>query len=520
MKIDKAFQLAYKYYQAGNLQESGNEYKKILRDHPRNIDALRMLGGICYQLGDFDGAIRYIKKEIEITPSNADAYHNLGIVFHSKGEFDKAISCYQKAIQLNPNFYNSYINLANILRDKGQFDEAMTFYQRAIELNPDIAEAYNSLGNLMKIKGMFEEAINCYQKALQINPVNPGILNNLGNVLYEKGCFDKALISYQNALELDPDSPYSHFHMSRVLLLTGNYKQGWKEYEWRWKTRDYVERDFSQPRWNGSDISGKTILINTEQGLGDAIQFIRYVPLVVQRGATIIVECQKELVSLFQNVEGVKQVIKVGEQLPPFDVYCPLLSLPLKFDTTLETIPAEIPYIKVNPFSIQKWKDKVQDNSSKLKVGLVWAGSPTFKRSHLKECPLKMFSPLAHNEDITFFSLQKGKATEQAKSSPDGMNLIDYTDEINDFSDTAAFIINLDLVISVDTAVVHLAGALGKPVWTLLPFVPDWRWMLNREDSPWYPTMRLFRQPFPGDWESVIDNVLRNLELFIRDENR
>ncbi len=452
MKIDKAFQLAYQYYQSGDLNQASNVYKKILRVQLGNIDALHFLGGICYKLGDYDSSINYIKKELQ--------------------------------------------------------------------LNQPSAEAYNKLGNIMKKKGMLEEAINYYQKALQINPNHPGILNNLGNVLYEIGCFDKALISYQNALQLDPDSPYSHFHMSRVLLLSGNYKQGWKEYEWRWKTKDYFERDFSKPLWDGSDFSGKTILIHTEQGLGDAIQFIRYVPLVVQHGATIIVECQKELVSLFQNVEGVKQVIARGNPLIHFDLHCPLLSLPLIYGTTLETIPAQIPYIKVNPFSIQKWKDKVKDDSSKLKVGLVWAGSPTLKRSPLRECPLKMFSPLAYNDDITYYSLQKGKAAEQAKNPPEGIKFIDYTDEIHDFSDTAALIENLDLVISVDTATAHLAGAMGKPVWTLLPFASDWRWMLNREDSPWYPTMRLFRQPSPKDWESVINSVLKELEVFIRDENR
>jgi hypothetical protein len=188
--------------------------------------------------------------------------------------------------------------------------------------------------------------------------------------------------------------------------------------------------------------------------------------------------------------------------------------------TTIETIPADIPYIKVNASSIQKWKDKVKNDRSKLKVGLAWAGNPTLKRSHLKECPLKMFSPLGRNEDITFYSLQKGNAAKQAKRPPEGMRLIDYTDELHDFLDTAAFIESLDLVISVDTAVAHLAGALGKPVWTLLPFVPDWRWMLKREDSPWYPTMRLFRQPSAGDWHSVMNNVLKELQIFIRDENR
>ena len=520
MKIDKAFQLAYQYYQAGDLNQASNVFKKILRVQPRNVVALHFLGGVCYQLGDYDSSIDYLKKVLQIDPSHADAHHNLGVALQAKGQLHKAISFFRKAANLHPSSSQAYFSLANALKETGQTDEAISCYRKLLEIEPDFVDAYNSLGNLMKKQGMVEEAINCYQKALQINPVNPGILNNLGNVLYEAGCFDKALISYQDALELDPDYPYSHFHMSRLLLLSGNYKQGWKEYEWRWKTKDYFERDFSQPRWNGSDISGRTILLYTEQGLGDAIQFIRYVPLVVEHGATVIVECQKELVSLFQNVEGTKHVITVGEQLPPFDVHCPLLSLPLKFDTTLETIPAGIPYIKANPFSIQKWKDRILNAGPKLKLGLTWAGSPAHKNDRNRSFPLETFAPIAQSDGIIFYSLQVGEAAQQAKNAPKAMKLIDYTDEINDFSDTAALIENLDLVISVDTAVAHLAGAMGRPVWTLLPFAPDWRWMLKREDSPWYPTMKLFRQSSPGDWNSVINNVLKELEIFIRNENR
>jgi ADP-heptose:LPS heptosyltransferase len=305
--------------------------------------------------------------------------------------------------------------------------------------------------------------------------------------------------------------------MSFRLLSCGDFINGWKEYEWRLKinARPSV-KEFSQLLWDGSDISGKTILLYTEQGHGDAIQFIRYVPAVVQRGATIIVECQKELASLFQNVEGIKKVISIGEQLPAFDLHCPLLSLPLKFNTTLDTIPAEIPYIKVNPLSTRKWKDKLSDDSSKLKVGLVWAGSQSHKDDRNRSFALNTFAPLAQFDNIVFYSLQKEKGSEQAKKPPEGMKLIDHMEEINDFSDTAALIENLDLVISVDTAVAHLAGAMGKPVWTLLPFVPDWRWLLNREDSPWYPTMKLFRQPSHSDWKSVIHKVAEELRSFTR----
>jgi hypothetical protein len=270
--------------------------------------------------------------------------------------------------------------------------------------------------------------------------------------------------------------------MALALLLAGNFRDGWREYEWRWET--YLassKRNFSQPLWDGYDIKGRTILLYDEAGFGDTIQFIRYAPLVAQY--------------------GIQQIVGRGEELPKFDVHCPLSSLPLIFDTRLESIPTKIPYIYVEPKLIQKWRNKVQHDEFKTKIGLVWAG-----RS-ISSCSLETFSTIAQIDNITFYSLQKGEAKKQAKNPPKGMSFIDLTEDINDFSDTAALIENLDLIITVDTAVAHLAGALGKSVWTLLPFVPDWRWMLNRDDSPWYPTMRLFRQPSLGDWESVIDKI-------------
>ena len=277
--------------------------------------------------------------------------------------------------------------------------------------------------------------------------------------------------------------------------------------------RSPVDR-FSQPICDGSDIAGLTILIYVEQGVGDAIQFIRYVPLVTQACDKVIIECHRDLSALFQNIEGVKQVMVQGEPLPNFDIQCPLLSLPSVFNTTLKNIPSRVPYISLDSVLVQKWKDRVQHDDSKLRIGLVWSGSPKYKNDRNRSCSLADFAPFSKFADITFYSLQKGKASEQAKNPPEGMKLIDCSEDLNDFTDTAALIENLDLVISVDTAVAHLAGAIGNPVWTLLPFAPDWRWMLNREDSPWYPTMRLFRQPSPRDWESVIDSILRELYKF------
>ena len=268
--------------------------------------------------------------------------------------------------------------------------------------------------------------------------------------------------------------------------------------------------------WDGFDIKGRSILLHAEQGFGDTIQFVRYAPLVAKRAGKVILECPGELTPLLRSVEGLSQIIVKGESLPDFDVHCPLLRLPLIFDTTLESVPAQIPYLGVDHLLIDKWRNKIQDDNSKLKIGLTWAGRPEQKNDRNRSFCFATFLPLAQLEGITFYSLQKGEAAKQARDAPESMKLVDYTEEINDFSDTAAFMENLDLVICVDTAVAHLAGALGKPVWTLLTFVPAWQWLLNREDSPWYPTMKLFRQRSPGDWGTVMVNVERQLVKLLK----
>ncbi|MEW6001772.1 MAG: tetratricopeptide repeat protein [Nitrospirota bacterium] len=543
----------------GRLEEAVTCFQKAIQINPNYANTYNNLGLSLQDKGDIDEAIANYKKAIHLNPDFADAYYNLAIALQDKKQIEEAISFYRKALQLNPNYPGALNNLGNIYLDKKQLNEAIDCYQEALKLKPDFVDAYNNLGIILQEKGQIDEAIINFQKALQINPVNPDIAKvhiNLGTAFLKKDELEKAMICFQKALQkkpdfvdaynkigfvlqnkcrleeaiqyfqkaiqIEPDHVDSHFGLSFPLLLSGNFEQGWKEYEWRRKTEDFISnpRDFLQPLWDGFDISGKTILLHAEQGLGDVIQFIRYVPLVVEKGAKIIIECQYQLISLFQNIEGVRQIIAQGEPLPSFDIHCPLLSLPLIFGTTVDNIPAEMPYIKVNAALLRKWEDKVEDDNSKLKVGLAWAGSPAHKNDHKRSFPLDTFKPLAQFDNIVFYSLQKGNGSEQAKSPPDRMKFIDHTDEIHDFSDTAALIMNLDLVISADTAVVHLAGALGKPVWTLLPFVPDWRWMLNREDSPWYPTMRLFRQPSPGDWIPVIDNVSAALaEMVIKREH-
>lgn len=343
------------------------------------------------------------------------------------------------------------------------------------------------------------------------------ILVNMGSLLKERGQFDKAKVCFKRALELNPNNEDAHLKMSLLVLHYGDFQWSLKEFDWLQNHKDSYTTIFSQPLWDGCDITGHTILLHSGTGFGDTLQWIRYAPILARNGAKVIVECSKELASLIRNVEGVQQVVVKGEQLPEFDVHCSFFSLLFICDTKLENIPANIPYIIPEVKVIQKWKGILQSDTSKFRIGLAWEGSNlwNYLSAKRRSLPLDTFSTLAELEEISFYSLQKGEAAEDTKEPPEGMKLFDYTDEINDFSDTSALIQNLDLVISIDTAVAHLAGALGKPVWTLLPFVADWRWLLNREDSPWYPTMRLFRQPAPGDWETGIarikDDLLRLL---------
>jgi len=549
MKMNEKIQSAFGHLQTGDVQQAEHICRDILRVHPDDSDTLYLLGIIYDRIGDYGSAIECIKKSlqfnpandyacfdlgnifrkkgrideaiifyqktVQLNPSNAGAHYCLAVAFQEKGRFDEALNSYSRVLQINPNHADTYNNMGSVLQEKGQLDEAVNYYQKALRLKPDLFMAYNNLGNALMERGQFDDAVAHYQKAVGLNPHFAGTYCNLGVALQNRQEINAAVSAYQKAIGLDPDYIDAHWNLSHALLLSGRFREGWKEYEWRLKKEDHIYhgRTFSRQFWDGvSDISGRTVLLHAEQGLGDTIQFIRYAPLVAQRGARVVVECQKKLKTLLQNVEGIHTVIAYGEQLPEFDMHCPLLSLPLLFDTTLATIPAAAPYMNADTLSLERWRAQIQHDNSRRKIGLVWAGNLTNIKGRYRSCPLETFSPLAGIDDITFYSLQKGEASHQAKNPPKGMKLLDYTEEIHDFSDTAACMQNLDLIISVDTAAVHLAGALGRPVWTLLPFNPDWRWMLNREDSPWYPTMRLFRQPSFGEWGPVMARVADELK--------
>ena len=352
--------------------------------------------------------------------------------------------------------------------------------------------------------GQLDQAISSHSTAIGLNPQLTEAYSNLGNAFTDFGKIDQAIAAYRQAISLKPDYAQVHWNLAIALLLKGDYAEGWCEYEWRWKCEDQSARRFTQPLWDGGDLTGRTILLHAEQGFGDTLHFIRYAALVKDRGGRVIVECQQELIGLLKQLTSVTQWITRGQPLPPFDVHRPLLSLPFVFGTTLENIPQQTPPLQAPANRVEQWRHRVADKSVVLKVGLAWAGNPHHKNDRNRSILLSQLMPLLEIPHIQFFSLQKGAST-------DGTNLLNLTTELHDFNESAALISNLDLIISVDTSVVHLAAAMGKPTWVMLPFAPDWRWLQQRDDSPWYPSIRLFRQTRIGDWPGVIDQVAAEL---------
>jgi len=499
----------------GELAEAIAVCRKAIALRPNYAEAHNNLGNALRDKGQLDEAIAACRQAIALNPNLPQAHNNLGGALKDQGQLDGAIAAFRNALALNPNLPEAHSNLGNALRDKGQLDEAVAACRQAIALRPNYAEAHNNLGNALKDKGQLDEAVAAFRQALALDPNLPEAHSNVGIVQRDEGRLDEAIVAFRRAIALNPNLAEAHNNLSMALLGRGDFQQGWEEYEWRWKWKDFPSpaRNFAQPRWDGGPLEDRTLLLHTEQGFGDAIQFIRYLPLVAQRGGRIIIECQAELQRLFQTI-GRCQIVVRGQPLPGFDLHCPLLSLPRVFGTNLGNIPQDVPYLHADVEEAARWQHRLAGYSPFVKVGLAWAGSPTYKNDRNRSIKLARLAPLGQAPGARFFSLQKGEAAAEAKTPPPGMELIDWTEELKDFADTAAFLANLDLVIAADTAVVHLGGAMAKPVWALLPFASDWRWLLDRADSPWYPTIRLFRQETPGDWDGVIGRVAGEISRY------
>jgi len=509
---------AHAHNNLGNLFKATNRiaqaeraYLHVLQLQPQHAEAWNNLGAVLKATGRPAEAEMALKRAIDLLPTYADAHINLAALFADSGRPDEAEAGYRRALALDPHSPDAYNNLGILMQRTGRAAEAEAALRQALALAPAFAQAHNNLGNILKENDRLADAILAYRQAVELQPLYADAHNNLGTALKETGQFDAAQASYGRALEIAPDNADARLNHAMFLLLQGDLRRGWQEYESRWKTTGAKLPPYSQPLWHGAiDPAGKTIFLHSEQGFGDTLQFIRYAKLLAARGATVYAGVPSELKTLIATCPGVARVFDSGDPIPSFDYHCPLMSLPLAFDTELATIPAAVPYLASNPDKAAWWRNRLGPTSG-LRVGIVWAGNARRHNPSVhavdrqRSLHVERYAPLLALPGITFFSLQVGtEAALQAKAHP---VIIDFSTDLLDFSDTAALIGELDLVISVDTAIAHLAGALGKPVWMLNRYNTCWRWLIERDDSPWYPSMRIFRQAQPGDWDEVIYRV-------------
>ncbi len=518
----------------GQLDDAARSYETALQLQPDYLEALINLATVRKAQGRLAEALAACEHALRLNPRHAGIHNNLGNILRAQDRTAEAAAAYRTAVQLRPDYADAHCNLGHALRDLRDLDAAATSYETAQPLDPTAAESWFGLGNVRQLQDRLADAAACFRRALELQPNHVDARLNLGLALQEQNLLPAALEHFRHAVTQRPDYPEAHFNLALAELAAGNFATGWREYEWRWRCKTFstAPRDFGRPLWDGTDPAGKTILLHAEQGWGDTLQFIRYATLLAERGATVLAEVPAQLARLIATVPGLTQVIARGAPLPAFDFHAPLMSLPGLCHTTPDTIPARVPYLFPPPISPAPFTR----SPGQRHIGLVWAGGTAHQKDHLRSLPFATILPLLAAPNCRFFSLQVGPralATQErgrpARNGPDlaegreisnplrpadphsAPHLTDLSPLLTDFAITAAVIQQLDLVITVDTAVAHLAGALGKPVWILLPFAPDWRWQLDRPDSPWYPTARLFRQTNRGEWPAVISAIVREL---------
>jgi tetratricopeptide (TPR) repeat protein len=512
--VDQTIEAAVAHHRAGRLAEAESLYRDALAQSPQHDRALYLFGHLLYSTGRLDPAIELMRQATVLRPEIVHYHADLGNAFAAAGRTDEAIAMFRAALALKPDHARVWNQLGTSLHDAGRFEEAVGAHRNALTHEPGFVEAQNNLGNALQNLRRWDEAIAMYHTALQARPDYPEACNNLGCALKETDHWDEAIAAFRRAIALQHDYPAAHWNLATALLTVGQLREGWREYEWRshYSTAPRP-RQFAQPRWNGEPLNGQRILLHAEQGFGDTIQFARYAKLVAARGGRVLLECQPALVRLTGRLDHVDRIIAEAEPSPPFDLHCPLLSCPLVFETDLESIPAEVSYLCADPRDAEAWHARLADDSSSIKVGLAWAGSNAHINDRNRSLTPAQLRDLLTVSGFSFYSLQVGPRSSEAAQLP---GVRDLTADLHDFADTAALIENLDLVITVDTVVAHLAGALGKRTWILLPTPGDFRWLLHREDSPWYPTARLFRQPTPGDWATPLRRLRDELSQLAR----
>lgn len=502
---------------ASAMEDASENFRQAVVLNPKNGTYFFNLGNTYTRLGRHAEAAVSFRNATELAPEEVSCWFNLGNAEHARGDNEAAEAAFLKAVALRPDYIRGWLNLGNVQRELGRYQEAQAALERAVALDPQASGAINNLGNLLREVGQPEEAMKVLAELIKRSPRHFRAWNNYGSALREAGHLREAIAAYREAIALQPDHAQAHLNLSMALLAASEYREGWDEYEWRWKaareTKGY-QREFKEPLWQGERLNGERVLIHAEQGLGDALQFVRYAPMVADRGGKVIVECQGELKGLFSRIPGIEAVVARGEAIPRFQSQCPMMSLPRAFATEPNSIPAQIPYLTPDPVKLAEWRNYF-GAESRLKVGLVWAGNPRRHDpvSHMidrrRSFCLQEMAPIVDVPGVAFYSLQKGESqTELAQWLG---RIDDLGSRFADFDDTAAAVSLLDLVITVDTSVAHVVGALGRPVWTLSRFDACWRWGPEGEQTSWYPTMTLFRQQRYGDWSAPIADISRRL---------
>ncbi|MBR0715433.1 tetratricopeptide repeat protein [Bradyrhizobium liaoningense] len=496
----------------GQIEEAIAAYRRALEADPDDVGLLRNLGAALYRRGLLEDALLHYRRATELAPDHAPALRLLGLVLHEAGHLREAVEVYRRTIARDDVDYVIASNLGACLCELGAFDEAIAACERALALRSDHAPAHTNLGIIFEKQNRVEAAVAAHRRAVAADPAYAKGHANLAVALRNAGEIDEALAVSHRSVALDPAQPLAQYNHAHFLLLNGDFAAGFEAYRWRRKCKTHCEGDpvFSEPEWLGEPLAGRTLLLFAEFGLGDALQFVRYLPMVGTMGGKIILQVQPALAALLRTMTDAT-VIARGEPLPPFDLQLPLMSLPLVFGTTLDTIPAEVPYLQPDPAKLARWRSAL-DGVTALKVGVVWAGNPRHKGDHQRSLPAEAVLPRLVTPGVQLYSLQKEpRPSDVPVLSALGADIVDLAPALGDFADTAAAVAALDLVIAVDTSVAHLAGALGRPVWMLLPYALDWRWLRDREDSPWYPTMRLYRQEKPQAWDGVLTRVSAEL---------
>jgi tetratricopeptide (TPR) repeat protein len=536
----QALQQAVTLHRQGRLEEAARIYQGVLHAEPKQFDALHFLGLIRFRQGRPDEAQKLLRRALNQQPGSAEANNSLGQILAALGRWDEARARYEKALAAKPDAAPVRNNLGIALSELGRHEAAVAEYRHAVALDPTCAAAMGNLGLALAALGRDEDAIASYEQALAAQPgfaeaeLNLGnahlalgrpaaalgwyeqavrhapadarMHNNLGRALQALNRHEAALASYAEAVALAPDYAGAQWNLALAHLALGNFAEGWAGYEWRWRDGELAPRALPAPLWTGGDLTGKTVLVHAEQGLGDTLQFARYLPLLAARGARVVLEAQRPLLPLLASLGGVAELVAAGEELPEFDLQVPLLSLPGAFATTLDSIPRDVPYLRAAPERVATWRAALAALPHP-RIGLVWAGSPGNRNDRQRSLSLRHLAPLLDLAGAGIVTLQTELRDGDAALLRRHPGVTQLGERLQDFADTAAVMGELDLVVSVDTAAAHLAGALGRALFLLLPFSAEWRWLRQREDSPWYPSARLFRQPAPGDWDAAVARV-------------